>query len=144
MENKCKCGGGGIYSVHLETCNNSPKEECNCGSNFYHTKDIHKVPSPKVSEWESDKWIEDFVYTMEKLEIPNEKIPAILNMIKRSHREIIFSIEKRVANEIINAWLIEGRCPEYHQKQKELLKQNWHTLYVAITNLIKSNYDQSN
>lgn len=33
-----------------------------------------------------------------------------------------------------NAFMIEGSHPEYHRKQKELLKKNWETLHDAVSN----------
>lgn len=38
--------------------------------------------------------------------------------------------------EVVNAWTIEGKCPEYHEKQKDLLRKNWPTLYDAIQRLV--------
>lgn len=37
---------------------------------------------------------------------------------------------------VVRAWLIQGKCPEYHEQQKELLRKNWPTLYNAIQGLV--------
>lgn len=35
-----------------------------------------------------------------------------------------------------DAWYIKGRNPRYHDKQKQLLRQNWPTLFYAIEDLL--------
>ena len=38
--------------------------------------------------------------------------------------------------EVVRAWLIQGKCPKYHEEQKMLLKKNWPSLYNAILRLV--------
>lgn len=38
-------------------------------------------------------------------------------------------------NRVVRAWVVEGPVPERHQKQKELLRQNWPELYLAMEEL---------
>lgn len=37
---------------------------------------------------------------------------------------------------IVNAWLVEGKVPKYHQQQIARLRHDWPVLHLAITRLI--------
>lgn len=41
-----------------------------------------------------------------------------------------------LTDNIIKAWIIKGASPGYHESQKNLLKENWPTLYNAIEQLV--------
>lgn len=45
---------------------------------------------------------------------------------------------KEYIEEIRNAWLVEGPCPEYHLRKKRELREEWPSLYNAIEQSIES------
>lgn len=44
--------------------------------------------------------------------------------------------KQELTDNIIKAWIIKGASPGYHESQKNLLKENWPTLYNAIEQLV--------
>jgi hypothetical protein len=56
----------------------------------------------------------------------------------QEHRKQVLEEVREKNIKILNAWYIEGICPEYHNKAKQDLKNNWKTLYLAIEDLLQT------
>lgn len=47
---------------------------------------------------------------------------------------------KQSVVDVILAWSVEGRCPEYHRKMKDLVRSNWPSLGKSLDELSEEYY----
>lgn len=47
---------------------------------------------------------------------------------------------KQLAADVILAWSIEGRCPEYHRNMKDRVRRNWPSLAKSLDELSEEYY----
>lgn len=85
----------------------------------------------KIKSFSIEKCVR--VSDLEKFIIPNTNGHIDDNI---AEFPIVKAIELSQLNNLRDAWIIEGRNPEYHKQQQEHLRIYWPTLYRAIIKLI--------